>query len=197
MGRIFKLLSCVAALTIITLSAVSVSNAAGTDIVWKTKQILWSSTTADSQLIQTIGDETDTTRTQAISTGDWAWDAFVSGPATGTLFGARLTFIGLTNNAAAESLYYVPEFGINGKWSRFNGLSGAAGVCATSVGLFGITNPIYHGNLIVDPDAAPSATNIWLAPNFRLVVAGDVGGTTPSVSSCKIYLTYPTRRASQ
>ena len=191
--------ACFAVLSAVAIiPALSPASAAGTDVVWVTKQIRWSHATVDSQVRQTIGDEADTTRTVAVSTADWAWDAFVSGPATGTLLGVKLTFVGRFNNAAAESLYYVPEWGSGtGKFARYLGLSGAAGLCAVPIGVFGITNPVYHGSLIVDPDAAPSATNIWLAPEFRLVVAGDVGGTTPSVSECKVFITYPSRRASQ
>lgn len=180
--------------------------AAGTDVVWLTRQIPWASKTTpftgSARDTAYITDEADTTRTAVISTGDWAWDAIAgSGAATGAQTVALLTVTAEVNNGTADSLYFHIEQGVRGRFNH--NVPGAAafapalGNYLVKLGNAGNTKIVFQGPILGDPDLLPTVGNVWLIPEFRIVLRGDVTGTAPKLSQCRAFITYPSRRASQ
>jgi hypothetical protein len=188
-------------------------------VVWTTKQVLWTGS-ADTLLIT---DEADSNRTVVINTSDWAWEVLLPQGASATQsVGAIITVTGLRVNAAAESLYAIPEKCWRGVCARS---VLAAGTWTTAnlsaLAPFGMTGPtwgtwsagstatipytinsvpvvLYQGRLVIDLDQASSAneSNFGI-PEFRLNVIGDIGGTTPQLNAARVYITYPKREGSR
>lgn len=199
------------------------SQAAG--VKWVTKQIGWASPAAGVALSSGGFDtlmvlaEDDSNRTVVVNTGDWAWEALLPGAATSAANPcAIITVTGARVNAAAESLYVIPEKCYRGAcarsvlaagtWTTTNltaltpfGMTGAtwgtwsAGSTATiPYTLASNAVVMYQGPLHVDMDEV-GGTNSTLfgSPEFRLNVIGDIGGTTPQVNRARVYITYPQR----
>jgi hypothetical protein len=176
--------------------------AAGTDVVWRKKQILWASTTAaltgDSVRVQHIGDENDSTRTAVINTDDWAWDIAHGGTTGNGPTQIAMIECGCTaNNGASDSLYYsIEKQTASGRFVRNTTINAAVGTVAFRQGVSQATVALFRGGLTWDPDAAETLNLVGPGANFRLVFKGDVDGTTPALGGCSLWLTYPSRRAS-
>jgi hypothetical protein len=176
--------------------------AAGTDVVWRKKQIQWASTTAaltgDSLRIQHIGDENDSTRTAVINTDDWAWDIAHGGTTGNGPTQIATIECGCTaNNGAADSIYFaIEKQTASGRFVRNTTITAAVGTVLAIQGVSQATVALFRGGLTWDPDAAETLNLVAPGSNFRLVVKGDVGGTTPALGGCSLWLTYPSRRAS-
>lgn len=197
-----KIVSLTALTVALMLSAVSLASA--TDIVWTTKQIPWSNKTGTeftgaARDTAFITDENDTTRTAIIDTADWAWDALSGiGVAAGPVNIAYITIVARTNNGAADTLYFTTEKGHGSVLSRNRTLPVAA-ISASAVlqGDARADKAIYRGPIHWDTDGTMIVNQLSPGEDFRLVVQGDQSGTTPKLSQCRLYITYPMRRASQ
>jgi hypothetical protein len=173
------------------------NEAEATDVIWTRFKIPWSDKTGtaftgSAKDTVFITDENDTTRTDILSTADWAWDALDLGVATAITNVATLTLTCNVNNGAADTIYASIEK-CNGKCIRNRTLSAATGACLVLQGDARADKALYRGVLQYDPDAPAAVNVIQPGDDFRLVVQGDQGGTTPKLSQCRIYVTYPKR----
>ncbi len=55
---------------------------------------------------------------------------------------------------------------------------------------YGAGRITFSGTLNLDSDTR-GAGNAWMLPRWKLMIVGDVGGTAPKLSGCRLYLTYP------
>lgn len=168
------------------------------DVVWVTKQVKWSTGADDSTGNGDwtfMEDEFDSTRTVAISTADWAFDAYGLGVITAAFDIATITFVAEASDLQSDSVYYRVEKGYNGQFARNNTITAAAGSVAILPGLGG-NRTVFSGTLRADPDTQGNS-DIWMVPEFRLCVTGDVSGTTPALAKLRCYITYPKRAQSQ
>lgn len=177
----------------------SASAGSGSDVVWVTKQIPWNNKTGTAftgaaKDTAYVTDENDTTRTDVVSTADWAFEAVLNGTAVVNV--AYVTVTCRTNNGAADSVYYSIEKANRGVIVRNRTLAAAAGTCALLQGDARATSAVYRGTLSWDPDSPETINLLGPGDDFRLVVQGDQGGTTPKMSQTRIFVTYPQRRAS-
>jgi hypothetical protein len=155
--------------------------------------------TADTTFLT---DEADTLRTVGISTADWDWDTIArnagqvatGGPAARVYFWSSTG----TNNGATDSIYYTIEksHGRDSSFTYNGSLAAAVGSCAIADGTAGAAVNVWVGTLKADPDS-PGINDIWMAPYFRLKIAGDQSGTTPKVSGLRCVIVYPKRAESQ
>ena len=195
-----------AALFAVTFSSIPAS-AAGTDVVWKTVLLPWGSYGAgtaaagDSLKWQHITDENDSTRTAFVSTADWAWDGIEGiGVAGGVTAVAYLTCGCQTNNLAAGNdsiMFMVEKRAPNGKVNYNATMVAAVNSVLYAQGAGSSTQAIFRGQLHYDSDAAETVNLISPGDDFRLVLKGDQGSTTPALGKCSLWITYPSRRASQ
>lgn len=197
-----------------------VSRSAGTK--WVTKQIGWTGPGAGKALASggydtlMITDWADTQRTVIINTSDWAWEEIgkVNSNGGATLAGAFITITAQKSNGKADSLYAIIEpcfngtcgnkisAGIQSVWTTSTTYPLPAGGIAANYTWAGgsaayttLTPPaiVFQGPIQLDPDTWATGGNAWLRNQFRLVVVGDVGGTSPQLNACRIYITYPQR----
>ena len=181
--------------------------AAGTDVVWRTVPLGWASygagtaATGDSIRWQHIGDESDSTRTAFVSTDSWAWDAISGiGTVAGPVGIAYVTCGCQTNNLAVgnDSLHMaVEKRAPNGKVSYNATMTAAVGTVLTLQGAPSANGAVWRGQLQYDNDSVETLNLIGPGNEFRLVIKGDQGSTTPAQGKCSLWLTYPSRRASQ
>jgi hypothetical protein len=176
--------------------------AQATDVVWVTDQVKWATGAHDSTGNGDwtfLADEVDTTRTNTISTGSWAWEIFYADPTSpGNQAVAYLTFVAEATDGQADSIYYCVEKGYRGIYQRNNTLAAAAGQVAVLQGIgLNPAGQVWQGVLLADIDAQSTSTSPFLAPEFRLVVFGDQSGTTPAAAKLRCYITYPKRAQSR
>lgn len=152
--------------------------------------------------------EVDTTRTVAVYTDDWDWAAIGqanSGVATGAI-AARVFFVATGTAVPEESdtIYFQVERGVAGQdavtdslfMSNTSIVSGLGSQAIAAVGGLPWSPRVWTGVLVVDQEA-DGATNLWLAPKFRLRVAGDQSGAGARISGLKCFISYPKRQESQ
>lgn len=202
----FAVLFCTLAVVLVSAFA---SLASADDAIMNVKRLRWKEVGSIVYTDTTfITDESDTIRTEPIDTSDWDWDMIAHSQLTGGASAARVFFVSstATNNGVTDSLNYTVEIGTG----RDTLYAYAAGVPAlTTAHAFGnfalaaggiigggANSNVWSGPLVADPDGA-TAPNIWLAPSFRLRVAGDLSGSSPKVSGVKCYVVYPQRAASK
>lgn len=152
-------------------------------------------------------DETDTTRTEWISTDDWDWPAILAQGSVATGYAAaRITFVASrATNGVTDTINFLPEFAAGGPDLRrqstvANNLKPDTmfthnGTIVATVGSVAVANfqtdPVWQGILWVDPDTPEYTTKAaWLAPKFRLRVCGDVSGSTPKLSGLFCIISY-------
>jgi hypothetical protein len=200
---------CAMAVAVTVFAASHAAAASGTDIVWKTKQIPWAFKAAGTNFSGSakdtayITDEADSIRTDVVNTGDWAWDAFTIGPGAFTVnASAYLTLTVNQNNGTADSVYFMIEQGKGGTLGANGPLPAAAALGnylgKVGVGTFAGSRICFQGPILTDVDDVPVTSNrLYVSQDFRLVLRGDQSGTTPKMSQCRLWITYPSRRASQ
>lgn len=201
------------------------ASSATAQVEWVTKQIGWASgggavqggTGYDTTYVT---DEADTNKTVVISTRDWAWDVIAQAitATTATQMSAYLTLTAQQSNGTADTCYAIISPGYGGTYgavgtgplgTRTTGTCAAvliAGNAASPLVTFGpgsATTPykgppaiVFQGPINFDSDTR-GVGNAWLLPEFVLTIVGDVGGTAPKLSGCRLYLTYPKRVGSR
>lgn len=199
LSRIALLLSLVA---VVLASTVATIAHAG-DALIATKQVQWiepgASTATDTTFVQ---DENDSVRTVAIDTSDWDWDSIAHAQLTGGSSVVRIWFVATGGaSVASDTLNYAVEPYVGSVYGYNSALPAAASVW-NSAYVWGGTlqaghgNLVFAGSLLADPDSY-SLSNVWLTPQFRIVLRGDQSGSSPKVSGVKCYVTYPQRAASK
>lgn len=153
-------------------------------------------------------DETDTTRTVGIDTGDWDWNAILAQGSVATGWPiCTVNFVCTrANNGVTDTLYYNPEWGTGSAGDLrkaalgatlkpdttylFNGtIAAAKGSCAQSF----IASPnvnVWTGVVMLDPDTQGANAASGPPSRFRLRVAGDQSGSTPKLSGLMCIITY-------
>lgn len=202
-------LALFALLAVVVLTSAFAAVAQSGDAVLAVKALRWkevgSIVYTDTTFLE---DENDTIRTEPIDTSDWDWDAIAHSQLTGGVSAARVFFVSTTgtNNGVSDSLNYTVEIGTarDTMYAYAAGVPSLAG--AHALGNFalaaggilggGAKSNVWAGPIIADPDGA-TGPNVWLAPAFRLRVAGDLSGSSPKISGLKCYVVYPQRAASK
>lgn len=206
MGGVVLAAAIMAVLTCVGFG-VTPARAAGTDVIWTTVPLPWAfygasvAATDDSVRWTHIADENDSTRTAFLKTTDWAWDAISGiGTVAGPVGIAYLTCGCVTNNLAVgnDSIYVMVEKrAANGKVGYNATMAAAVGSVMYLQGAGSANGAVFRGQLQYDNDSAESANLIGPGDEFRLVLKGDQGSTTPAMGKCSLWITYPSRRASQ
>ena len=203
------------ALAVTTTSLLTLLARPASAVEWVTKQIPWSGPgaagfVAGGGFIDSTGrivaggkdslfitDEADTQRTVIVSTSDWDWTSGVPYGTVATIVDlAIVTVVAQLNNGAADSLYgQIEKCDAYGNCMTTAG-SGAAFVTPSfflpAFATFGAGKIVFRGVIGADPlGSGVAPTTLWLDPAFRLKFVGDVGGTTPKLSGCRAYITYP------
>lgn len=171
-----------------------------------------------------VTDEADTARSTLIDISDLDWAATLAQGSVATGFPiAKVTFVATrASNGVGDTLYWNPERGIDVSANpstsysaarpdtifSYNPLSLATGYGGTSSGWSALTstgaatanqynNKVYVGYIYVDPDtrdrSGVSGSN-YMLKRFRLVTAGDVGGSSPVLSGVMGFITYLAKR---
>ena len=186
----FVTLAVLAAVACITPSAHA---AGGVGTIIDKVSFTWQDTGKDTTFMQ---DETDTTRTNWISTRSWDADALMH---NGNAFLLPVYFFatGSAIPEATDTLYYTVEKRFTSATGRIvltqnRSLAASAGACAIAeTGT--ANNRVWVGYLTFDADAAQSNQTISWGDEFRLRVAGDQGGTSPRVSGLAGCIYFPKR----
>jgi hypothetical protein len=174
------------------------------------KPVKWASYTnpTGTQAIITLSDTTFITdesgadTTEVIDTSKWDWGVW---PSSATAFGfGRLMITCTTTNEVTDSLYWAVQFQTpEGNWSAISytmpaGTTASAYNSLVGAGGAGVASKMWSGAIQADSDAlmgAGATQNLFMAPPFRIIVYGDVAGTTPKVSGAKMYINVPIREA--
>lgn len=172
------------------------------DVKWayKVAGTNFTGTAADTQFVT---DEADSTRTDWIDTSTWAWDTYtIPGASSAAIIVANVEIACNTNNAAADTIYYMIEKRAQGRGvapgraTQNSTMAAAAGSQALIVGGVSATQAMYRGVLLWDPDTPATINQLVPGDVFRLVVKGDQGGTTPKLSGTRVTIYTNIRRQS-
>lgn len=197
----------VVAAVLVASFATSAWAVSASDVKFEYKQVKWASYTnpTGSQAIVTLRDTTfieaedaaDTS--EVISLADVAWD-FQANSTTQYVCGAIMVTANVTNQVT-DSLYWALQFQTpDGNWGPLSyGMpSGTTASAYNSlIGLSSVaTSYAWKGVIGCDSDAvlgSGALQNIYLGLPFRVIVYGDVSGTTPKLSGCKLWVSMPRR----
>lgn len=157
--------------------------------------------------------KTDTARTTMIDLSDLDWDATLATGSVATGYPiANIYFVATrANNGVSDTLTfnvetYVPTIASTVCLSckpdtvfQYNPIlasstNSAIGSIAVAYGGGSLpNNNVFSGVLVAIPNTA-AAANMWGKRKFRLVIAGDVSGTTPKLSGVMGFITYLAKR---
>lgn len=209
-GRVVELVLA----ALVVLAALPMTGAQASGVEWVTKQIGWDGPGGGGTAVGGVGkdtlfitDEADTQRSVVINCSDWAWEEIANTKNTGgtAQIAAHIQLTASTWNGAADTLYALIEFCgprgcavAAGNVQTQAGFAGAHTLRLPTAGTFSDTYVQFQGVIHADADAATAIGQVpYLQPAFRIKIAGDVGGTTPKLSGCRLYLTYPKRIGSR
>jgi len=217
LGRISRLVGALSvALALLTLGLISTNaNSAGTK--WVRKQLGWSGPGAAGALAGGgldslfITAATDTQRTVAFPASqivDWEELGRQVGLTNAVSNGFLVEVTAHKWTGTADTLYARIEVcggdggcnmiagspATNANWATTPCLLLQTGATFpdSAVGGSRATAVRYQGYISVDSDAGATGQSLWMQ-DFRIKIAGDVAGSSPKLSGCRIYITYPQR----
>lgn len=149
------------------------------------------------------GDESDTSTTQVVDISDaYANSNVASVTAASVQNIVKISLVASgANNGAADTVYCTPLLEHDGFLHDYPPISAgwpqaASAVALVRTSLAGNCPALFVGYMKVDLDVASDAAGgIFVgARNVKFFLNGDVGGTTPKLATCRMYVSYPRAR---